>query len=69
MVKESDLEGYERMSLLEALKIQSVYSDRDDIKEMVLPEGVLDEEGMPLSIDHVSREIQRMQHALFGIYN
>lgn len=57
------------MSLLEALQVVNSYSDRDDIKKMILPEGTLDSEGLPVDLPKVSREIQKIGHKLFGIYN
>jgi len=67
--KVSDVSDYTQMSLLEALQIINTFSDRSDIKKMVVPDGTLDSDGLSLDLDKVSRKIQRMGHKLFGIYN
>lgn len=65
----NDLDDYQEMSLLEALEIRNVYADNDDIKEMVLKEGTVDENGNTIDLDKVSRQIQDIAIHLFGAYN
>jgi len=64
-----DLDEYDEMSLLEALKIENVYNDRDDIKQLVLEEGAVDADGNDIDLAKISRQIQDICIHLFGAYN
>lgn len=69
LAKEEVDDSYEKMSLFEALKIIDVFSDREDIKKMIIPEGTLAEDGTPIDSGKISQEIRELCIHLFGAYD
>jgi len=55
--KVADTSEYTQISLFDALKIKQVYGDNSEIKQMYLPEGVLNLDGSVLNKDEIGRQI------------
>lgn len=58
----------EEMSLWDALQVQDVYEDNNDIKELNYKD-IQELDGSPLDINKFSRQVAHVNHGLFGIYN
>lgn len=57
------------ISLWEALQTRDKFEGNHDIKELYLPEGTTLENGNPVDINKLSRQIAHVNQSLFGIYN